>query len=255
MAFWSSEKIKDKLLHGALIEPYDGNAIRYGAYELSLGPEAFLTSYEDSKKRTLADGEQLVIPPGQFGLLLTEEKVSIPNDVLGFISIKASIKFHGLVNVSGFHVDPGFRGKLKFAVYNAGSREVVLQRKQKVFLLWLSDLDQSTQPYSGEHACQSEITPEDVMRIAGKIASPGQLKKDMEALDAKFDKQIQTITHKLDNIKLVLGALLSVATGLAVFTLRGCFQPSDQDMRSKQVMKQSVQDTNAVNVQPRATNR
>ena len=200
MAFWSSEKLKEVLSQGILIEPYDKekdkDAIKYGAYELSLGSEAYLTSYEDNRKKAISDGEQLVIPPGQFGLLLTEEKITIPNDAIGFISIKAGIKFRGLVNVSGFHVDPGFSGKLKFSVYNAGSRDIVLQRKRRVFLLWLSDLDQPTKPYAGEHAYQSEITPEDVMQIAGKIASPGQLKKEIEDLKISFDKEIQTLNHR-----------------------------------------------------------
>ena len=71
---------------------------------------------------------QLVIPPGQFGLLITEEVVQVPMDAIAFISIKAGIKFRGLVNVSGFHADPGFSGKLKFAVYNAGSQRLVLDR-------------------------------------------------------------------------------------------------------------------------------
>ena len=57
-----------------------------------------------------AAAQNLVIPPGQFGLILTNEVVTIPNDLIGFISIKAKIKFRGLINVSGFHVDPGFHG-------------------------------------------------------------------------------------------------------------------------------------------------
>lgn len=259
MSFWSSEKLKDVLSQGKLIEPYDKekdkDAIKYGAYELSLGSEAYLTSYEDNRKKVLSDGEQLVIPPGQFGLLLTEEKITIPNDAIGFISIKAGIKFRGLINVSGFHVDPGFSGKLKFSVYNAGSRDIVLQRKRRVFLLWLSDLDQPTKPYAGEHAYQSEITPEDVMQISGKIASPGQLKKEIEDLKIDFDKDIQTLNHKLDNIKWVLTALLSIATGLAVFSLRGCVPSSGQITIPKQTITPPIQATNVTNMQPSSPNK
>jgi dCTP deaminase len=263
MAFWSSEKFRATLLEVKIIEPYDETAVKYGAYELSLGSEAFLTSYDDNKKKTLADGEQVVIPPGQFGLLLTEEKVSVPDNAIGFISIKAGIKFKGLVNVSGFHVDPGFSGKLKFSVYNAGSRDIVLQRKRRVFLLWFSDLDQPTQPYSGEHAYQSEITPEDVMQIAGKIASPGQLKNDIRDLANQFEKQIHTLEHELekkvqgldhrvDMINWKLTALLSIATGLLAFSLRGCFPASEPHTTIKPTLTQPVQTTNNVNGPPLA---
>src|SRR6266487_5983005 len=115
MAFWSSETIRQKLR--SLVDPPNEDRIQNGSYELSLGPEVF--SSDSSTKKNLSPGEQVVIPPGQFGLLLTEEKVTIPNNAIGLISIKTGMKFRGLVNVSGFHVDPGFNGCLKFSVYNA----------------------------------------------------------------------------------------------------------------------------------------
>jgi hypothetical protein len=38
---------------------------------------------------------------------------------MAFISMRTAFKFKGLVNISGFHVDPGYKGKLIFAVFNA----------------------------------------------------------------------------------------------------------------------------------------
>ena len=178
MSFWSSEKIKEVTAKTPLVEPYDEKAVAHGAYELGLGPEAFLTSDDENKKTVLDEGEQLVIPPGQFCLLLTEEKVFIPNNAIGLISIKAGVKFRGLINVSGFHVDSGFQGRLKFSVYNAGSQNIVLQRKQRVFLLWFCDLDRATSDtYKGTRINQSEISTEDVMRMQGEIASPWTAQK------------------------------------------------------------------------------
>ena len=58
--------------------------------------------------------------PGQFAFLLTDEIVEVPDSAMALISIKAKIKWRGLINVSGFHVDPGFKGRLIFSVYNAG---------------------------------------------------------------------------------------------------------------------------------------
>ncbi|MDB6025132.1 MAG: deoxycytidine triphosphate deaminase [Verrucomicrobiales bacterium] len=225
MATWSTEKIIEVGEHSDLIQPFDLSAIKHGAYELSMGPEAFLTSSEDNKKMMLGEGEQLVIPSGQFGLLLTEEKVNIPDCAVAFISIKASIKFRGLVNVSGFHVDPGFPGRLKFSVYNAGSRDIVLQRKQRIFLIWFFDLDRKTKDlYRGAHANQNEITPDDVMRLQGEVASPGQLKKDTQDLETRLEKQIRDLEHKYDKLRLILTAFLTLAISLLAFTFRGCIE-------------------------------
>lgn len=242
MAFWSSEKLKELLLANGLIHPFDESAVKHGAYELRLGPEAFLTSYDDNRKRLIRESEQLVIPPGQFGLLLTEESLSIPKDAIGFISIKAGIKFRGLVNVSGFHVDPGFTGRLKFSVYNAGSRDIVLQRKQRVFLLWLSDLDRPTcDLYAGSHANQNEIAPDDVMKMQGEIASPAQLTKDIRALEERLRKEIQGLDHRMDKVNTLFVLLVSAALGLVAFSLRGCLQSPAQRSGSEQALTSPIQ--------------
>ena len=67
MAFWSSEKLKLVMGTGKVVEPFDEKAVKHGAYELSLGPEAFLTSDDDNKKKVLDEGEQLVIPRAAVG--------------------------------------------------------------------------------------------------------------------------------------------------------------------------------------------
>jgi dCTP deaminase len=49
-----------------------------------------------------------------------------------------------LVNVSGFHVDPGYHGQLTFAVFNAGPVPIHLKRGQPIFLIWYASLDRET---------------------------------------------------------------------------------------------------------------
>src|SRR6185369_7704483 len=136
MSFWTTERLKREQTSKPLeplIDPYDANFVKQGAYELSLGPEAFVTTDPKGTKQKLRKRQHLVIPSGQFALLLTEETVRVPDNAIGFISVRFSLKRRGIVNVSGFHVDPGFVGKLKFAVYNAGSQNIVIARGDRVF--------------------------------------------------------------------------------------------------------------------------
>ncbi len=148
-------------------------------YEMALGAEAFITG-EAGTKRRYDVGDQVRIPPGQFGILITEEEVSIPPNMLAFISIKASKKMNGLVNVSGFHVDPGFRGRLKFSVYNAGPEAVVLEVGRPLFPIWFNELvEDDKNPYSGIHQGQANISADDVNRLQGDLASPAALKKQV----------------------------------------------------------------------------
>jgi dCTP deaminase len=198
MSFWNTDRLVLKQNQQKLIEPFDPQFAKQGAYELSLGPEVFITSEPNATKRELALGEQLSIPPGQFGLLLTEEVVTVPDDAIAFISVRFTIKRRGLVNVSGFHVDPGFSGRLKFAVYNAGSQSIVVARGERVFMIWFSDMNATTpDPYQGVSAGQKEITSQDVMFIQGEVASPAALKKQIDELRKDHDQRLTTLDGEM----------------------------------------------------------
>jgi dCTP deaminase len=156
MPYWNTDRIKRECQAQGLITPYrEERAVRC-AYELGVGPEAFITSKEEDTTH-LPERSKVTIPPGQFGLLITRETIFVPPNAIAFISIRARIKFQGLVNVSGFHVDPGYRGQLKFAVYNAGSKDIVLDQDERVFMIWYADLDApAPDPYLPRGSCHAE---------------------------------------------------------------------------------------------------
>lgn len=207
MPFWTTQRIRQELLsqYSPIINA-NHDRVNNACYEMSLAGESFITSLDKTKQKYV-QGDQIRIPPGQFALLLTEEEVRIPLNVLSFISIKASKKISGLLNVSGFHVDPGFRGRLKFSVYNAGSESILLDVGKPLFPIWFCQLPEETEDeYVGRHLGQMEISSEDVMRLQGDMASPAALKREIDELRS-------TITNWK---AATIGALLtSVATAIA----------------------------------------
>ena len=99
-----------------------------------MGPEVYVTSR--AQPIWFSDGVTTVsIPPGAFALLLTNEYILLPPDIYGLISLRFSHKVKGLTNVSGFHVDPGYCGRILFGVYNAGSRDVYLEYQKPTFVI------------------------------------------------------------------------------------------------------------------------
>ena len=124
MSFLGVKELNKLQNDHAVILPFKESRVKNGAYELSLGSEVFLTDSKSGKVEMLNEtsNRQIDINPGQFALLLTGEKICIPKDKIAFISIKAGERLKGLVNVSGFHVDPGFNDHLLFSVYNQGKR-------------------------------------------------------------------------------------------------------------------------------------
>lgn len=183
MGFWSSETLRKRIPTEGLVDPYNPDQVKYAAYELRLGTEAFCSP--QGVKRKYEVGEQFSIPPGQFGLLLTLEEVKIPADAIAFISIRSKYKSKGLINVSGFHVDPGFEGRLAFSVYNAGSGDVVLEVGERMFPIWYAALDEPTKNLRGQHPGENGrvgLYWFEVGDITGEVSSPAQLRKELDSL-------------------------------------------------------------------------
>lgn len=187
MSFWGSKTIIEKQKQNNIINPFDPKQVIYGRYQLKVGSEVFVTV--DDVKKQINEQEQISIAPGQFAIILTEEKVTIPYNTIGLISIRYGIKVRGLVNVSGFHVDPGFSGKLKFAVYNAGPRPIALTRGEPAFLIWFSNMNghDNTEMYNGPHNNQDQISSDDVNNLHGKVASPSALNEKIDDLRKNFE--------------------------------------------------------------------
>ena len=92
-----------------------------------------------------------------------------------------------MVNISGFHVDPGFSGRLKFSVYNAGNLSIFLEYGRETFLIWFSELDALTEdPYEGNHQNQNRITPKDRQRMSQKSHSRAALDRRLEKVEQKI---------------------------------------------------------------------
>lgn len=228
MAFWSKERIESRQVEQALVTPYAVEHIEQNAYALGVAAEYAITAADGGgSKRSAARGEHITIPPGQFALLLTEETVAVPANAMAFISMKAKFKLRGLVNVSGFHVDPGFNGRLKFAVYNAGSVAIDLSPGQRLFLIWYCDLDQTTQAvYSGSHQGQDGITPDDVMSIRGIVVSPAGINSRVAALEELVKSDIRRIEHKVDTHQnWSRPILIGVAIGLTFLLVNAFARP------------------------------
>jgi len=185
------------------------------SYVLTIGPEIYVSPNDQTSDpntvtvRTLAQGEAFTIPPGQFAFLLTEESVSVPANALAFISIRAKTKFRGLVNVSGFHVDPGFVGQLTFAVFNAGPVPVHLKRGQGIFLIWYASLDRtSTMIKKGPPV--KGIDPDIISGVAGELQSFAGLSKKIKDVDKDLGNRVHAIEKEQGYFRVIAGIAVAV---------------------------------------------
>jgi dCTP deaminase len=217
--FWSGETLIQRLPQ--LIEPFFAERVDCAAYTLAVGPEVYVSPNDQTADpntvtvRKLHENEAFTIPPGQFAFLLTEEIVSVPGDALALISIRAKIKFRGLVNVSGFHVDPGYHGQLTFAVFNAGPVPIHLRRGQSIFLIWYANLDCNSS-FKKNDRVKTGIDTELINSVAGELLSFAGLAKSIKDVDKSLGDRIHAIEKEQTYYRVVAGIVISVLVGLLV---------------------------------------
>lgn len=222
MAFWSSQTLEEKahkLIKGSSEQPIvDCNSLR-----LRVGEEIFVTpQLEDANKvtkRRLANGEAFNIPPQQFAFIMTEEQVCIPTDAMAFISMRATFKMLGLVNVSGFHVDPGWDGKLTFAVFNSGPTPVMLERGQSVFLMWCASLDHPSAKHKTKPGSNT-IEPERLSALMTKSDSLYQLNQRLLKESDARKSASEDMSKRLHNVEKTMVAM-KVRNAIALTALIG----------------------------------
>jgi dCTP deaminase len=225
MTFWSGEKLKEELKN-CITSPYDADeGIDCAAYTLHVGPEIFVTPdhYESNPnqntKRSLELNEPFNIPTGMFAFLLTEEEVQVPNNCIAFISMKAKTKFKGLVNVSGFHVDPGYKGRLIFSVYNAGPIPIMLQRGMPLFLMWYAELDRSSQKIKNVKPTL-DLSLDIVNPIHGPIFSPQSISESVSEFKKNVIDDIHKIDKKVSSVITIASFLVLMVVGAAGYQIK-----------------------------------
>jgi dCTP deaminase len=245
MAFWTSQDLEEQL--PKLISDFSGDRVDCNAYTLRIGDESYVSPTDQAldpqsatiRKREI--GEAFTIPPGQFAFLVTAEVVEVPNNTMAFISMKASIKFRGLVNVSGFHVDPGYRGKLIFAVFNAGPVVIHLKTGQDCFLIWFASLTGDSRKNKNGTGSQS-LSTSTINSIAGELQSLEGLHSKLKEVESRLTERIARVEPEYSKYFAMLTVAASLVLVVLAFVIRdvALLRPSTPSVITPTLINQSV---------------
>lgn len=167
-----------------------------------MGDEVFVST-EDGPI-SLKEEKNVVIRPGETALLQSFEKFDLPKDCLGLISLRFRHKVKGLVNISGFHVGPGYTGRLTFSIYNAGPNEVVFRHRDPVFMIIFNKLNKGTDIERSEGS--DSLEAEWIQHISGPEISLSGLDERTNSLESK--------------VNILIGLLITLVGGLIIFLIR-----------------------------------
>ncbi|MGP8267153.1 MAG: dCTP deaminase domain-containing protein [Beijerinckiaceae bacterium] len=219
MSFWSGEKLE---ANQSVVTGFSPAHVDANAYNLHMGNSYFRTADDvggqEQKKTPLSHGEAFIIPAGQFAFLLTQETVNVPPNAMAFISMRTGVKFKGLINVSGFHVDPGYSGKLIYAVYNASPSPVQICEGDAIFKIWFADIDRTSDPkYLFVGRAQNEISNDLIRGMSKQIFSLQSLAEKMRTLENNINVKLAEQKPTIDNLTFVWRAItLGVVAAILV---------------------------------------
>ncbi|ASJ06691.1 dCTP deaminase [Thermococcus pacificus] len=136
-----------KIRKEILIEPFNEKSLQPAGYDLRVGKEAYI----NGRLINVEKEGKVVIPPKTHALILTLERVKLPDDVMGDMKLRSSLAREGLLGSFAW-VDPGWDGNLTLMLFNASEEPVELNYGERFVQIAFIRLEgPAKNPYRGNY--------------------------------------------------------------------------------------------------------
>lgn len=109
--------------------------VQAASVDLHVGEILIPGTKEGDPGSTIAPCREKVLECGQTALVVSLETLTLPKDLAAIGFPPAEIASRGLLMINAGHIDPGFKGRLRFTVINVGKSPISLWREQPIFTL------------------------------------------------------------------------------------------------------------------------
>ncbi|ASK88205.1 dCTP deaminase domain-containing protein [Sphingorhabdus sp. SMR4y] len=204
MTVLSDSEIQDQIKSGKLVLEAEASRAEECSYAFRAG-RAFLAGHDDGEIDFASDPRiKIVVDPGKMVWIRTYEKVSLPNDLVGFWWQTNTLSKKGLMLINMSMVEPGYNGCLACLFVNFGNQKIVIEAKMSIAkMVFVRIGGQVASPYTKtqsvdeyDHALQelSVNQPSSFLQI-GDIAS---------GIDHERTKAIKDVEDKIAEGKTTL---------------------------------------------------
>ncbi|WP_438798627.1 dCTP deaminase [Staphylococcus pseudintermedius] len=162
------------------IEPLVEAHIEPASVDLTLGshflkpisPETGVQRMSDPIAYETIEQPRVVIPAHAFILATTEEYITLPQQLTGFIEGRSSVGRAGLFIQNAGWVDPGFEGKITLELYNANDFPLEIEQGQRICQIVLAETKTVPETkyqgkYQGQHTTTGSRLFRDWMKDGG----------------------------------------------------------------------------------------
>jgi dCTP deaminase len=159
------EEIKKAVDSGEIeLSDFSEECLQPASYDLRVGEEGFTLSV--GMISNIEEEGSLEIPPGDFALVMTHEKLRLPANILGRFGLRSVYARMGLLATVGPQVDPGFEGKLVIGLVNFSSQMIRLPYLEPFCSLELHRLQRNVcNPYHVPYQGQEHLTDKVISKL------------------------------------------------------------------------------------------
>ena len=212
-----------------LIEFFDEKALKPIAYDLRVGEKVVLALPDGIHQWFLEEGQTVSIPPGAAATIYSLERVNMPMNVKGRLSLRSKFIAQRL-NFDGGIVDPGYRGHLFFTVTNLGDSPIEIRYGERFVHLELVQLGKEVEGEQREPTLK--IPPDRVPHGPSDewytVQELSQLVRELRHKVNRFESARQIV--ELFFLALIAGVIAAVL--LAIILPEGVLSAASNSMMS-----------------------
>jgi len=183
-----------------LINPFDPNKVGAADYALSIGEEYILLR-DPYHVKPFSERDSIELGPGETCLVLTEEYIALPRNVMGFVVPRAKRLFEGS-SICASRIDPTWHGKLLISFTNLAKFPTSLHRGESFCTLYFAETSEVDKALN-----KREVPHLDRTRI-GKVEFPNLRERALvsrgDVTETDIGEVIQTFGRPFD---VVFGAI------------------------------------------------
>jgi deoxycytidine triphosphate deaminase len=225
-----------------IIDKYDEKASRNNPakIEVRLGDKCYLSSHP-KHIISLKEGTEIKLLSNELLIFQTYEKVHIPTDIAGRMSLKIRMIAKGLIMPNVTQIDPGYQNYIFGMIYNLSKEEVTLKYKEPIASLEFYRLSKSAGVYSGDIM---DITLEEF--VADRVTSSlGELGKEVRKSTKKLKRSVNmwnVIFSAITFLFLVLTVIVGIPVASGIGNYKDVNHLADQNKGDIEILNTSICD-------------
>ena len=230
MTTLSDTDIGAGMVAGRLIRGGHERQIGPSCYELRMGP-IYYDLTEGDKRLDATGSGYILIKPGHRVVLITQEEIVVPHDIVGRVTSKGSLFSVGLSAVSTY-ADPGFIGNLGIVTQNLGDKYLVLPIGESIAKIDFSQLSGPVKnPYRGQHGFQTQIWPikHQLQKTYDEVKADARVGSEDEEARLLLPRATARALKRMQRAQTIIsgGILASLVINTAVFAAlsKNAFDP------------------------------